>query len=134
MSKLGQLEGLKVWMESNEVFFDTPRNDTVATHIDDAYAEYEDFCVRHEASTFPRDLFRSQLRKLGFVLGAQGILGLEVIGAECKCAFMPDAPMDPTEVETYLCYKCGNTLEVGVAEPDSICWHCRYDEMEAEDA
>ena len=33
-----------------------------------------------------------------------------------------------TGSEAYICYNCGNNLEVGVDAADDLCWHCRRDE------
>ena len=32
-------------------------------------------------------------------------------------------------VSEYVCYNCGNNLQVGVEGPDDLCWHCRGEEI-----
>lgn len=38
----------------------------------------------------------------------------------------PSPPILPTGY--YVCYRCGNNLEVGVDSSDDLCWHCKRDE------
>ena len=31
--------------------------------------------------------------------------------------------------DSYVCYNCGNNLQVGVDASDALCWHCRNEEL-----
>ena len=47
-----------------------------------------------------------------------------VLCDDCTLAHM----IEEASEADYLCYLCGNNLEVGIDAEDDICWHCRYDQ------